>query len=74
MLVEDDPETRTFLSEILEIEGFRVVAFADGIQALEYLARSAPPRLIIMDMRMPQMDGSQFRSAMRRVRAWHPSR
>jgi CheY-like chemotaxis protein len=64
MLVEDDPETRIFLSEILEMEGFRVVAFADGIRALEYLAHSVPPRLIIMDMRTPLMDGPNFRSAM----------
>ncbi|HJU12365.1 MAG TPA: response regulator [Candidatus Binataceae bacterium] len=64
MLVEDDVETRTFLADILEIEGFKVLTFANGAEALNYLANSAPPRLIIMDMRMPVMDGPKFRSAM----------
>jgi CheY-like chemotaxis protein len=64
MLIEDDAETRTFLGEILELEGFRVVTFANGREAMNYLGQSRPPRLVIMDMQMPQMDGSQFRAAM----------
>jgi CheY-like chemotaxis protein len=66
MLVEDDAETRDSLGEILELEGFRVVAFANGAEALDYLTRSPVPRLIIMDLRMPVMDGPQFRSTMLR--------
>lgn len=66
MLVEDDEETRACLGEILEIEGFSVVSFANGFEAIDYLTNSPPPRLIIMDMRMPLMDGHQFRSAMLR--------
>ena len=66
MLVEDDEETRTCLGEILQIEGFSVVSFGNGLDALDYLAHSPAPRLIIMDMRMPVMDGHQFRSAMLR--------
>ena len=64
MLVEDDLETRTFLGQILELEGFEVVTFSNGLQALDYLAQSAPPCLIILDLRMPIMDGPQFRAAM----------
>ncbi len=64
MVIEDDAETRTCLSEILEMEGFRVEAFANGAEALSHLTHSPLPRLIIMDMRMPEMDGAQFRSAM----------
>jgi CheY-like chemotaxis protein len=66
MLVEDDAETRTVLGEILEMEGFAVVAFANGAEALEYLAHCPLPGLIILDMRMPLMDGTQFRAEMRR--------
>jgi CheY-like chemotaxis protein len=66
MLVEDDSATRAFLAQILELEGFRVVAFANGMEALHYLAHSPPPSLVIMDMRMPLMDGPEFRSAMLR--------
>jgi CheY-like chemotaxis protein len=66
MLVEDDEETRISLGEILRIEGFTVVSFANGLEAMDYLTHSPPPRLIIMDMRMPLMDGHQFRSALLR--------
>lgn len=66
MLVEDDAESRTDLAEILQLEGYKVVAFANGAEALDHLVQSSPPRLIIMDMRMPVMDGSRFRSAILR--------
>jgi CheY-like chemotaxis protein len=64
MLIEDDAETRFFLGQILELEGFEVVAFSNGVQALDYLSQSAPPCLIILDLQMPIMDGPQFRAAM----------
>jgi CheY-like chemotaxis protein len=64
MVVEDEPESRTYLVKILELEGFQVVSFSNGAEALKYLAGSAPPCLIVFDIRMPVMDGAQFRSAM----------
>jgi len=64
MVVEDDGEARAFLMQILELEGFTAVGFANGAEALDYLARSAVPRLIVMDIRMPVMDGRQFRSVL----------
>jgi CheY-like chemotaxis protein len=66
MLVEDDAEARECLGEILELEGFKVVPFANGAEAFDYLTHAPLPRLIIMDMRMPRMDGPQFRAAMLR--------
>lgn len=66
MVVEDDAEARNCLGEILELEGFKVVAFANGAEALDHLTQAPLPRLIIMDMRMPLMDGPQFRAAMLR--------
>jgi CheY-like chemotaxis protein len=64
MIVEDEPEARTLLVMLLQLEGFKVVAFPNGSEALHYLTNSAPPCLVIFDMRMPVMDGTQFRSAM----------
>jgi CheY-like chemotaxis protein len=66
MLVEDDADSRTDLAELLQLEGYKVVAFANGAEALDHLVQSSPPRLIVMDMRMPVMDGSRFRSAILR--------
>lgn len=66
MLVEDDADSRTDLAELLQLEGYKVVAFANGAEALDHLVQSSPPRLIVMDVRMPVMDGSRFRSALLR--------
>jgi CheY-like chemotaxis protein len=64
MVVDDEPESRTFLVMLLQLEGFKVVAFPNGAEALHYLANSTPPCLVIFDLWMPVIDGTQFRSAM----------
>ncbi|MGE5140239.1 MAG: response regulator [Rudaea sp.] len=66
LVVEDEEEARTCLMQILELEGFRVLGFSNGAETLEYLGHSAQPCLIVMDIRMPVMDGSQLRSALLR--------
>lgn len=66
MVIEDERESRTYLVKLLQLEGFKVAAFSNGAEALNYLAQTAPPCLIIFDIRMPVMDGTQFRSAMLR--------
>ena len=64
MLVEDDVQARSLLREILEMEGFKVVAFSNGYEALNYLRDEEAPCLVVLDLRMPVMDGTQLRSAM----------
>jgi CheY-like chemotaxis protein len=64
LVVEDEEEARAFLVQILEFEGFRVLGFANGAEALDHLVRSEEPCLIVMDIRMPVMDGPAFRSAL----------
>jgi CheY-like chemotaxis protein len=64
LVVEDEDEARFSLMQILELEGFRARGFANGAEALDYLAHSEKPCLIIMDIRMPVMDGNQFRAVM----------
>ncbi|HZP44826.1 MAG TPA: response regulator [Candidatus Binataceae bacterium] len=65
MVIEDEPATRTFMAELLRLEGFKVIACENGAEALQYLVQSLHlPCLIIMDMRMPVMDGPTFRAAM----------
>jgi CheY-like chemotaxis protein len=63
MVIEDERESRTYLVQLLQLEGFKVVAFSNGAEALKYLGQSAPPCIIILDIRMPVMDGRQFRAA-----------
>lgn len=62
-VVEDEEEARTFLIQILEFEGFHAMGFANGAEALRYLENADAPSLIILDLKMPVMDGPQFRAA-----------
>ena len=56
LIVDDDPNVRTLLSEQLAADGFEVAGARDGQDALRRL-RSGWPDLLIVDMMMPGMDG-----------------
>jgi len=60
IVVDDDPLARRALAKVLEAEGFTVTTAADGQEALDLLRRGPPPGLILLDLRMPGMDGFQF--------------
>jgi CheY-like chemotaxis protein len=57
--VEDDSAVREGLVRLLEEEGYRALAAANGREALA-LAQTETPRLILLDLKMPVMDGWQF--------------
>lgn len=65
VLVVDDDESITALVRIaLEEEGYRVLTAEDGMEALEILQQEMP-NLILLDMRMPRMNGWEFAEAYR---------
>jgi CheY-like chemotaxis protein len=66
LLVDDDPEIRNSLRELLTDEGFVVHTANEGQHALQLLEKIALPGLILLDYKMPVMDGRQFLTAMRR--------
>lgn len=68
-VVEDDGPVRNVLVEALGATGYRAIGFADGASALEHLAGAAPA-LILLDMRMPGMDGFEFLSRLRADPRW----
>lgn len=59
LLVEDDPDVRDSLQDILEDEGFDVVPASNGKQAIDFLTLNDPPRadLVILDLLMPMVSG-----------------
>lgn len=62
LVVDDDPSIREMIVQVLEDAGYRVSGAADGLEALDYLKTSAElPCLIVLDLRMPIMDGAEFR-------------
>ncbi len=57
LIAEDNEKTRAFLSGQLELLGYSVVgAVANGREAVE-LTEKLDPSLVIMDIKMPEMDG-----------------
>ena len=56
LVVDDEPVARQSLSEILRLEGYAVNAVPNGQSAVEYV-RTHPVELVVVDLRMPGMDG-----------------
>ncbi len=56
MLVDDEPNLRELLRQMLELGGFDVVEAEDGLEALEKLEKVAPD-VMILDVMMPNLDG-----------------
>jgi CheY-like chemotaxis protein len=70
MVVEDDEDTRRWLARALEAEGWQVTEAENGRVALERLV-AAPPDLILLDLMMPEMDGFEFLTEIRRSETLH---
>ena len=62
-VVEDDADVRAMLEQALDLEGYAVVAAANGQDALDKLRAASPPCLILLDLMMPVMNGWQFMAA-----------
>jgi len=64
LVVDDDEIILSTLALCLEDEGYAVVAASNGKEALQRVEREHP-RLILLDMKMPVMDGWAFAAAYR---------
>jgi CheY-like chemotaxis protein len=60
MIVDDDPEVRVIVAEFLEDFGYQVLQADGGAQALDLLAQTPDLRMIITDIRMPNMSGVEL--------------
>lgn len=61
LVVDDDPDLRQALVEVLADQGYRTLSAANGAEALAQLTTGAPlPSLILLDVMMPVMDGWEF--------------
>jgi signal transduction histidine kinase/CheY-like chemotaxis protein len=68
LVVEDDPATRDLVRRALERDGWIVSEADNGRRALESLSLTVPD-LIVLDLMMPEMDGFEFVTELRRSEA-----
>ena len=66
LIVDDDPQLRQSFEKLLTEEGHTVQTAANGESGLA-MVREAPPDLVVMDVRLPGINGLEAARAMRRV-------
>ena len=65
LVVDDDPNLVRLMSKFLKLEGFAPVPASNGQEALAYLRGGGDASVILLDLRMPVMDGWAFRREQR---------
>jgi carbon storage regulator CsrA len=70
LLVEDNPNEEALLSSYLRLSGFRVQTVHDGYEALDFLSGHEQPDFLLLDMRLPRLDGQGTVAAIRKNPAY----
>ena len=65
LLVDDEPNLRKVLGALLRKEGYEVLEAANGVEGLSVL-EAETVEVVISDLKMPRMDGSQFLKEVRK--------
>ncbi len=65
LVVDDEPDFVSIVQSNLEKEGFTVRVAYDGVEGMEKV-RQSPPDLIVLDVMMPEKDGYQMCSELKR--------
>jgi CheY-like chemotaxis protein len=58
LIVDDDPQIRKMLVEVLTLEGYPTETANDGGEALDRLPQGGP-RVVLLDLLMPRVDGAE---------------
>lgn len=71
LVADDDPTYRSMLRDLLTKWHLDVVTASDGREALDVMAGDYPPRLVLLDWEMPEVDGFDVARAIRDGTAGH---
>ena len=63
LVVDDEPDIRTMLRALLQYEGYTVSDAVDGVAGLAHLRASARPLIVLLDYKMPHMNGEELLEA-----------
>ena len=66
LVVDDEPTVSSTIRRILEKRGYSVTTFENPLAALDWI-KTDPCDLILTDLKMPQMDGIQFLTQIKRL-------
>src|SRR5258705_10500850 len=66
LVIEDDASLREMIAQQLHLAGFAPATAPNGFEALTLLRMGFPAKLILLDLKMPIMDGWAFRAEQRR--------
>jgi len=64
LVADDNADMREYVHRLLRVQGYSVITVADGVAALEQ-ALANPPDLILTDIMMPKLDGTELIKALR---------
>ena len=70
LIVDDSPEILSLTDAILSSAGYQVIAYTEGLIALQIM-ELMPPDLIILDISMPQIDGYEMTRRIRSNSNWN---
>lgn len=70
LLVEDDEDIAYLVTFMLSREGFEVLTASDGRQASIMIEEIAPPKLVLLDIMLPYVDGFQLIKQIRSKPEW----
>ncbi|PIU20517.1 MAG: hypothetical protein COT18_01790 [Elusimicrobia bacterium CG08_land_8_20_14_0_20_59_10] len=66
LIVDDEPDMRLALRNVLKLRGYEISEAGDGPSALK-MAAETPPDLVLLDMRLPGMDGIEVLDGLRKI-------
>ena len=61
LFIDDDLDVREAFGDLFEFAGWSMAYAADGAAALDWLEANGAPAAIVLDLKMPGMDGYEFR-------------
>lgn len=70
VIIDDDPDIRLSLEQILNSKGYDAISFEDGFDFFKYLKNGDIPNLILLDVMMPVMSGWEIQRKLEKNPKW----
>ncbi len=70
MIVDDDPDIRSTIEQILESQGHKTITLKDGFNFFNKLRQGEKPHLILLDIMMPAMSGWEIQRRLQANPNW----